>query len=76
MVSVIDGEYSSPNSPGFIHKQMQSLEQARPGNLLPSVYQGAPITDTQVFIFITSLENMLIMLFQSVFHRNLYSHKA
>ncbi|KDR16176.1 Histone deacetylase 4, partial [Zootermopsis nevadensis] len=45
---VIDGEYSNPNSPGYIHKQMQSLEQARPGNLLPSVYQGAPITDTQV----------------------------
>ncbi|XP_023706694.1 histone deacetylase 4 isoform X2 [Cryptotermes secundus] len=45
---VIDGDYSNPNSPGYIHKQMQSLEQARPGNLLPSVYQGAPITDTQV----------------------------
>jgi hypothetical protein len=48
MVSVIDSDYSNPNSPGYIHKQMQSLEQARPGNLLPSVYQGAPITDTQV----------------------------
>ncbi|PSN47158.1 Histone deacetylase 4, partial [Blattella germanica] len=45
---VIDGEYSNPSSPGYIHKQMQSLEQARPGNMLPSVYQGAPITDTQV----------------------------
>ncbi|XP_066998225.2 histone deacetylase 4 isoform X3 [Anabrus simplex] len=45
---VIDGEYSNPNSPGYIHKQMQSLEQARPGNILPSMYQGAPITDTQV----------------------------
>jgi hypothetical protein len=60
MVSVIDGDYSSPNSPGYIHKQMQSLEQARPGNLLPSVYQGAPITDTQVIILINLLNSMFI----------------
>nr|CAD7444672.1 unnamed protein product [Timema bartmani] len=44
----IDGEYSNPNSPGYIHKQMASLEQARPGNILPNMYHGAPITDTQV----------------------------
>nr|CAD7264236.1 unnamed protein product [Timema shepardi] len=44
----IDGEYNNPNSPGYIHKQMASLEQARPGNILPNMYHGAPITDTQV----------------------------
>jgi hypothetical protein len=59
-VSVIDGEYSNPNSPGYIHKQMQSLEQARPSNLLPSVYQGAPITDTQVLILINELQSTFI----------------
>jgi hypothetical protein len=60
MISVIDGDYSNPNSPGYIHKQMQALEQARPGNLLPSVYQGAPITDTQVLILINLLNIMYI----------------
>jgi hypothetical protein len=60
MVSVIDGDYSNPNSPGYIHKQMQALEQARPGNLLPSVYQGAPITDTQVIMLIKLLNSMFI----------------
>ncbi|KAK7793181.1 hypothetical protein R5R35_012827 [Gryllus longicercus] len=46
---VIDGEYSNPSSPSYIHKQMQSLEQGHPR---PSsgvcVYPGTPITDTQV----------------------------
>jgi hypothetical protein len=60
MISVIDGDYSNPNSPGYIHKQMQSLEQARPGNLLPSVYQGAPITDTQVILLINLLNSMFL----------------
>ncbi|XP_046390960.1 histone deacetylase 4 isoform X3 [Ischnura elegans] len=46
---VIEAEYS-PTSPTYIHKQMQSLEQAsRVPNLLPNIYQGVPpITDTQV----------------------------
>ncbi|KAG8237534.1 hypothetical protein J437_LFUL017464, partial [Ladona fulva] len=47
---VIEAEYSSPTSPTYIHKQMQSLEQAsRVPSMLPSMYQGVPpITDTQV----------------------------
>ncbi|XP_024082353.1 histone deacetylase 4 isoform X13 [Cimex lectularius] len=43
---VIDGEYSNPNSPSFIQKQMQTLEQARPQ--IPTNYPAPPITDTQV----------------------------
>ena len=50
------GEYSSgsggsPESPAFIHKQMQLLEQANAHSahlLMGSVYPGAPITDAQV----------------------------
>lgn len=40
---VIEGEYSSAS---FVHKQMCSLEQARP--CLPTIYPGTPITDAQV----------------------------
>ncbi|XP_063233276.1 histone deacetylase 4 isoform X3 [Bacillus rossius redtenbacheri] len=45
----IDGEFSSPSSPSYVHKQMASLEQqAAPPGLVPGMYHGAPITDTQV----------------------------
>lgn len=48
------GDYGSsggsPESPGYIHKQMQLLEQAghHPHVLMASLYPGAPITDAQV----------------------------
>lgn len=51
------GEYSgsgSPESPAFIHKQMQLLEQSGHHHLLMaagSVYTGGPITDAQVIFF-------------------------
>ena len=41
----------SPDSPGFIHKQMQLLEQAHPHVLINAgIYTGAPITDAQVIL--------------------------
>lgn len=51
---VLEAEYSSPTSPGYIHKQMQSLEQAHGpvtvgagAPVIPSPYHP-PITDAQV----------------------------
>lgn len=40
----------SPESPGYIHKQMQLLEQAGHHThvLMSGLYPGAPITDAQV----------------------------
>ena len=44
------GDYvNSSESPSFIHKQMQFLEQAGHSQMLMSgLYPGAPITDAQV----------------------------
>ena len=46
----------SPESPGFIHKQMQLLEQAGHHThvLMSGLYPGAPITDAQVPEFTSS----------------------
>ncbi|XP_052126046.1 histone deacetylase 4 isoform X7 [Frankliniella occidentalis] len=51
---VLEAEYSNPTSPGYIHKQMQSLEQAHGpvtvgagAPVIPAPYHP-PITDSQV----------------------------